>query len=432
MTGLSPKSVAAKSWLAHLDPSDILRFKDVFEIRKRPYGKESPQVLSLTNRGIMERDISSNEGQLAESYDNYQVVEPGDFVLNPMDLLSGWVARSPVEGVVSNAYFVFRLSQKAVKDGQSPRFYEYVLQSYYKNGILEPFGKGVGRPESGGGRWTINAETLGTLAFPRVNSMSQNSIVEFLDREIAQIETLAMKYKQLIGVLNSMRKSVIYSACTKGLRQNVKLEETGLNWLGKIPGHWKATPLKWVTKLQTGSTPEGGEFSETSGRPWIRPDDLDERGLPSKATRFFEESALRNNEARPGTTLVCAIGATLGKTGWIDEPAYFNQQITATTSNSATLTDRYLYWSLTCAIDGMKEISVGNTLPILNNDKHGTLKIGIPPVAEQNEISQFLDRQTSRIDALIDLSNKALEALAERRSALISEAVTGKLNLGSK
>ncbi len=431
MTGFSPKNVAAISWLAHLDPSDILRFKDVFEIRKRPYGKESPKVLSLTNRGIVERDISSNEGQLAESYDNYQVVEPGDFVLNPMDLLSGWVARSPVEGVVSNAYFVFRLSQKALKDGQSPRFYEYALQSYYKNRILEPFGKGVGRPESGGGRWTINSETLGTMAFPRLNSISQNSIVKFLDREIAQIETLATKYKQLIGALNSTRKSLIYSACTKGLQQNVILEETGLNWLGKIPGHWVATPLKWVTQLQTGSTPEGGEFSETFGKPWIRPDDLNERGLPSKATRFFEESALRNNEARPGSTLVCAIG-TVGKTGWIDEPAHFNQQITSITSKSGSLTDRYLYWSLTSAIDGMKELSVGNTLPILNNDKHGTLKIGIPPVGEQDEISQLLDRQTSRIDALTDLSNKALDALAERRSVLISGAVTGKLNSGSK
>ncbi len=181
--------------------------------------------------------------------------------------------------------------------------------------------------------------------------------------------------------------------------------------------------------MRTGTTPTGENvFAEDPGEPWFRPDDLDLTGAPSMATRWLSPAAAEQGKPAPaGSTLVCTIGATVGKAGRIIEAAYFNQQITAVWWN---MNSEYLYWALSAARSALKGLSVGNTLPILNNSKLGELRLPVPPEAEQIAIVAELRVQTDQIDAAIATAQRSADLARERRAALISAAVTGKIDVG--
>ena len=135
-------------------------------------------------------------------------VKPGNFVLNPMDLISGSVAISPYEGVASNAYFIFSIKER--KDGLqlNARYFEYLFWSHYRQGIFFPFGKGLGRPEQGGGRWTLNRETLSDFPIPVPPIDEQNLIVEKLDAEFARIAEQLVLLEKMTDAISKEKLSI--------------------------------------------------------------------------------------------------------------------------------------------------------------------------------------------------------------------------------
>jgi type I restriction enzyme S subunit len=182
----------------------IMQFKQIFEFVKETYNGPEPKVLSLTKRGVVERDISNNEGQFAASYETYALASAGNFVLNPMDLRAGSVAVSNFTGVVSNAYFVFRIKE-SMKGKVDSGFCELLLRWHYQNDLFYSHGSGLGRPEAGGGgRWTISRECLGGFPLPmpplneqiRIRSEYQNfhgtisEIMELLDGSVKRLRLL--------------------------------------------------------------------------------------------------------------------------------------------------------------------------------------------------------------------------------------------------
>jgi len=175
-------------WLDNVSAdSKIMKFKHLFEYQKNTSAEPDPTVLSLTLKGVKIRDISNNEGQLAASYEDYALVQPGDFVLNPMDLVSGSVAISPYRGVASKAYFIFTIRPEC-EDLLDPAYAEYFLWTCFKENIFFPFGKGLGRPEQGGGRCTLNRETLKEFPIIVPPIEVQRSITQSLRSEISKID----------------------------------------------------------------------------------------------------------------------------------------------------------------------------------------------------------------------------------------------------
>jgi len=257
----------------------------------------------------------------------------------------------------------------------------------------------------------------------------QRAIADYLDRETAQIDAFIAKNEELIALLTERRAAVIADAATGGVRQEARLVDSGVDWIGSIPANWDVRPLRWSARIRTGTTPSGDMvFADEPGEPWIRPDDLDVSGAASVASRWLTpEGATQGRPAVPGATLVCTIGATLGKSGRIERASYFNQQIT---SVSWALNDEFLYWVFVAAREAVARLSVGNTLPILNNDKLATLRIPVPPVEEQGVIVDYIRAQTTRIDAAIQTAHRGVALARERRAALISAAVTGKIDVG--
>ena len=181
--------------------------KFLFEIVKRIAGKEGYDILSVTQKGLKVKDISSNEGQLADNYSGYQFVYPTDYVMNHMDLLTGWVDCSTKFGVTSPDYRVFRLRDK---EHNSLIFFKYVMQCCYMCKIFYSLGQGV----STLGRWRLQTSVFNNFKVPVPPYTEQMEIAQYLDLTCSAIdETIAGKQRQ-IDILSDYKKSLIYEYVT--------------------------------------------------------------------------------------------------------------------------------------------------------------------------------------------------------------------------
>ena len=183
------------------------RLKYVFHIQKDIAGEEGHTVLSITQKGIIPKDFSNNEGQFANSYANYQLVHKGDFAMNHMDLLTGWVDISKYEGVTSPDYRVFVLNDK---NGMCPEYYLYMMQMCYSARIFYGLGQGV----SGMGRWRLQADKFLNFHIPIPPYDEQKKIADYITDKVNHIEVEIDKRNKLIEKYQEYKKSLIYEVVT--------------------------------------------------------------------------------------------------------------------------------------------------------------------------------------------------------------------------
>lgn len=195
-------------WFGQI-PSDwkMRKIKYIFKIQKDIAGEEGHTVLSITQKGIKPKDLSKNEGQLAENYSNYQLVHIGDFAMNHMDLLTGWVDVSKYEGVTSPDYRVFGLVDK---DNYCSQYYLYLMQMCYTNHIFYGLGQGV----SGLGRWRLQADKFLNFSITVPSYEEQEEIANYLDQKCSAIDELIAKKEQYLSEIENYKKSLIYEYVT--------------------------------------------------------------------------------------------------------------------------------------------------------------------------------------------------------------------------
>lgn len=185
----------------------LVDIKYLFEIVKRIAGKEGYDVLSVTQKGLKIKDITSGDGQLADNYSGYQFVYPTDYVMNHMDLLTGWVDCSELFGVTSPDYRVFRLMDKAANNLV---YYKYVMQCCYMNKIFYSLGQGV----SNLGRWRLQTSSFNNFKVPVPTKAEQDEIADFLDTKCSEIDSLIADKKRQLDILADYKKSLIYEYVT--------------------------------------------------------------------------------------------------------------------------------------------------------------------------------------------------------------------------
>ncbi len=258
----------------------------------------------------------------------------------------------------------------------------------------------------------------------------QKRIAAFLDKETTNIDTLIDKQEQLIRLLQEKRQAIISHAVTRGLDPNVKMKDSGIEWLGDVPEHWEPLRLKWVVhSVLTGGTPEKEAFEE-GYIDWFTPGDFkDEVVLKSAQKQIAPEKATKGLQLfPPNSVLIVGIGATLGKIGLLKTKSAANQQINGVIPNNR-IVPIYLAFSLFAQNAFMKQIANISTLSIMNQDKTKQIPLAVPPIDEQKQIVKYLDKETAKIDTLIEKCETAIELLKERRTALISAAVMGKIDV---
>lgn len=186
---------------------EMKRLKYVFHIQKDIAGEEGHTVLSITQKGIIPKDFSNNEGQFANSYANYQLVHKGDFAMNHMDLLTGWVDISKYEGVTSPDYRVFVLNDK---NGMCSEYYLYMMQMCYSARIFYGLGQGV----SGMGRWRLQADKFLNFHIPIPPYDEQKIIADYITDKVNHIEVEIDKRNKLVEKYQEYKKSLIYEVVT--------------------------------------------------------------------------------------------------------------------------------------------------------------------------------------------------------------------------
>lgn len=283
---------------------------------------------------------------------------------------------------------------------------------------------------------------IGICELPQPPIDEQQTIARFLDAKTAQIDDLIAKKRQLIAKLKEKRSALIARTVTRGLppeaakaagmEPHPEMKDSGVDWLGKVPEQWGVWPLRRLVKfVKTGNTPSGAEdhHFEKGGFNWYSPSDFSEEiylGLANRALSAEGKTEVRVFPEK--TVMLVGIGATIGKVGMTLSESSCNQQINAIACNEK-LNPVFATYFLKILRDFILSCGKFTTLPIINQDETKNLMFAVPPMAEQAVISNYLNRETVEIDRLAAQVDKALSGLTEYRQALITSAITGKIDV---
>lgn len=223
---------------------------------------------------------------------------------------------------------------------------------------------------------------------------------------------------------------MITHAVTKGLNAHAPMKNSGVAWLGDVPEHWEIKKLKYLCKIVTGYTPSknNDENYDENGFLWVKPDNLNDFSEIYETKEKISTLGLRDGSLIPrGSILVCSIG-TIGKMGIAGKDLLTNQQINSFIFNEKVneLFRKYLVYSAKGIFEYMAN---DNVVRILNSNTQKNIFFIVPPLPEQTAIANYLDEQTAKIDRLSDTVNQTIASLKEYRSALITQAVTGKIKV---
>ncbi len=297
------------------------------------------------------------------------------------------------------------------------------------------------RFEAGGGKATIAhlpAETLRQERFPFPPLDEQTQIARFLDYETARIDALIEKQQQLIALLNEKRQAVISHAVTKGLNPNAPLRDSGVEWLGTVPAHWEVCRVKQATSFIT-SGPHGWSdlITDEGADIFLQSGDLnDTLGLRLKTAKRI--SPPQNAEGirtrmQPGDVVVCITGANTGRVAVADElPAnvYVNQHLSLVRPKARRVVPRFLATILSAsALKSYFAVAQYGLKEGLSLTNVGEAPIALPPLEEQRIIVEALVVREELMNALEMAATAQIDLLQERRTALISAAVTGKIDV---
>ena len=379
-----------------------IRVKYAFRIKKEIAGELGHTVLSVTQRGIKPKDMSE-KGQFSLDYSKYQLVSSGDFIMNHMDLLTGWVDISNMDGVTSPDYRVFQSSNP---EKYYPDFYRYVFQTCYQQRIFYGLGQGV----SGFGRWRLPAEIFLNFYLPVPPYESQSAIAAYLDTQCAKIDEIIAQAKASIEDYKQWKASIIYEAVTKGLNPNVEMKDSGIEWIGRMPVHWTAPALKHLCTMQAGKNLISEQIS-TSGRYPVYGGN-GQRG-------YYSDYNVNGN-----FLLVGRQGALCGNVHCVSGKFWATEHAVVTTPSKITNIS-YLYYLL-IAMDLNQYASNSAAQPGLSVGNILTVKTLLPPIDEQVRISEFLDNCCPRIDEVITEKQSLIDDLESYKKSLIYEVVTGK------
>ena len=410
------------SWLGEIPKNwSMQRVKHGFTRKNEKAMRENPVILSLARTGVKVRDISNNEGQIAESYFNYNPVEPGDLLLNPMDLYSGAnCSVSNVSGVISPAYINLKS-----KDGINPFFYDYYFKVQYWMMAFFSYGKGV----SFDNRWTLNAETLMNYPIVALPYDEQCKIADYLDKKCSKIDAIIKKQQAVIENLKAYKLSVITEVVTKGLNPNAEMKDSEIDWIGEIPVHWNLCKLKYVTEIMRGKfnhRPRNDPKYYDGKYPFVQTGDV------ARASKFIETYSQTLNELGysvskefPKGSICMTIAANVGDVAVLNFDACFPDSVVGFVPAEETHWN-YLYYVLSAMKQQFTRNAIISTQLNLNIEIIKEEFIPIVVYQEQLDIAQYLDNKCSAIENSILRKKDIIEKLTAYKKSLIFEVVTGK------
>lgn len=391
-----------------------------FERNEPNAGMKEDNLLSLSYGRIVPKDIEGLDGLLPESFETYQIVHPGDIVLRLTDLQNDKRSlRSAIvteRGIITSAYVAFAPNKI------DSRYLSYQLRDYDLRKVFYSMGGGLRQ-----GMKYADIRRLPLLVPPLPE---QTAIAAFLDRETAKIDALVAEQRRLIDLLKEKRQAVISHAVTRGLTPAAKLKPSGVDWLGDVPEGWTVDRFGRLVAISEGQVDPTVE--PYASMILIAPNHVEsgtgrlssletaaEQGAES-GKYMFERGAVIYSKIRPGLAKV-AVAPVAGLCSADMYPL----------TSRGKLRQDYLAWLLLSpgftAWAALESDRVA--MPKINREKLNELRLPVPSLVEQEAIVDFIVKQTASFDQLSENAEAAISLLQERRAALISAAVTGKIDV---
>jgi len=383
------------------------------------------QVLSVYREyGVIPKDsLDDNHNATSLDTSGYKVVNKGDLVVNKMKAWQGSMGVSEHDGIVSPAYITCCVDAERVY----PRFLHYLLRSQPYIGVYNALSYGVRV-----GQWDMHYEDFKCIPLPLPDRTCQQRIANFLNQKTTEIDEAIAKKQRLIELLKEQKAILINRAVTKGLNPDVPMRDSGVEWIGEVPSHWKVKKIKYCTKIFRGKfthRPRNDHSLYDGAYPFIQTGDVARSGkYLLDYTQTLNEKGLRVSTLFPQGTVIITIAANIGDISILGIDACFPDSIVGFKPCSEVERD-YLYYTLSAMKDQFISSTIKNTQMNLNVDRIGSNFIGLPSKTEQLMIVKEIEFNFSQIEQAVESLKNNIFALDDYKRIVISEAVTGKIKI---
>lgn len=359
----------------------------------------------------------------------YQGVRKGDLLVHAMDGFAGAIGVSDSDGKCSPVCSVcIPADEQEVHVG----YFGYLVRQLAVTDYISSLAKGIRERST---EFRYSEFSVLDLALPPKNE--QKTIATFLDHETAKIDALIEKQQRLIELLKEKRQAVISHAVTKGLNPNAPMKDSGVEWADAVPAHWRVSKLSYHASVSNGATPsrENMLFWENGTIGWLNSSKVNDEVI-EEADQFITELALSKTSVKPVTKgdLVMAItgeGQTRGRVAICNITATINQHLASISIYDKLLNHEFLYLWFEGNYERIRYESegAGSTKGAITCSEIGAFPVILPAFEEQEQIIRYVTEQKHIFDGLMNKAISAIELMQERRTALISAAVTGKIDV---
>ncbi|MDP1646196.1 MAG: restriction endonuclease subunit S [Thiobacillus sp.] len=403
---------------------DLKRIGYYFSERREKASDKDFPALSVTKYGIVPQLDTAAK---SDDSDNRKKVLKGDFVINSRSDRKGSAGASELDGSVSLICTVLKPQEQV----HTP-FVHHLLrcqpfqEEFYRNG------KGIVAD-----LWSTNYAEMRNILLGMPPLAEQTQIAAFLDRETAKIDELVAEQRRLMELLKEKRQAVISHAVTQGLNPDAPMKPSGIEWLGDdVPEHWEVGPLKRYWSV-TDCKHVTAEFVD-DGIPLASIREVQSRWVALEnakcTTEYFYASLIEGGRCPLLGDLIFSRNATVGEVAQVnaDHPRFaMGQDVVLLRKLSPKYSSDYLQHVIRSPIIILQlaNMMIGSTFKRINVEEIRSFVIPSPPQTEQAEIAAFLESEVERFDALTAEAQRAIDLLQERRTALISAAVTGQIDV---
>lgn len=304
-----------------------------------------------------------------------------------------------------------------------PNFVLYYLL-YYKPQLL--------KESFGGTQPNVNQFKVSNIAITIPSREEQQRMVTYLDTKLSEIDHQVSLLTSKRDAYLRLKESIINHAVTRGLNSNVKMKDSGIEWIGEVPEHWEVKRMKELSAIGSGTTPKSGEdkYYENGIHPWLNTSDVQDCVI-NEAKFSITDKALNDYSVLKyypiGTILIAMYGGgTIGNVALMNISATINQACCAIVSNEKLLLPKYLFCYLKCHKKKIISLGFGGTQVNLSQTIIAQLPVILPPLPEQRVIATYLDDKCAKIDTIVSNHDKQISRYADLKRSLIDEIITGK------